>query len=156
MNTYQFNSLKSWHPPLKEATKLMLWWWTLIRWTASLSVIPQWGAADTEIKVPSGKNTELKRSPFKACSRSVYSRRCHAYCQGFLSLPISTLLVHSPAFFRNLSWFLLCWLWLPHSSCVGPQKKNKVTLPNAGSHAECLRNMNMLKKQNMTCGMITC
>ena len=25
---------------------------------------PQWGAADAEIKVPSGENTELKRSPF--------------------------------------------------------------------------------------------
>ena len=32
---------------------------------------PQWGAADAEIKVPSGENTELKRSPFKAWSRSV-------------------------------------------------------------------------------------
>ena len=29
----------------------------------------QRGAADTEIKVPSGENTELKRSPFKAWSR---------------------------------------------------------------------------------------
>ena len=27
---------------------------------------PQWRAADAEIKVPSGENTELKRSPFKA------------------------------------------------------------------------------------------
>ena len=27
---------------------------------------PQCGAADAEIKVPSGENTELKRSPFKA------------------------------------------------------------------------------------------
>ena len=26
---------------------------------------PQWGAADAEIKVPSGENRELKRSPFK-------------------------------------------------------------------------------------------
>ena len=32
---------------------------------------PQWGAADAEIKVPSGESTELKRSPFKAWSRSV-------------------------------------------------------------------------------------
>ena len=30
---------------------------------------PQWGAADAEIKVPSGENTELKRSPFKAWSK---------------------------------------------------------------------------------------
>ena len=26
---------------------------------------PQWGVADAEIKVSSGENTELKRSPFK-------------------------------------------------------------------------------------------
>ena len=32
--------------------------------TASLAT-PQWGAADAEIEVPSGENTELKRSPFK-------------------------------------------------------------------------------------------
>ena len=31
----------------------------------------RWGAADTEIKVPSGENTEFKCSPFKAWSRSV-------------------------------------------------------------------------------------
>ena len=30
------------------------------------NITPQWGAADAEIKVPSGENTELKRSPFKA------------------------------------------------------------------------------------------
>ncbi len=46
--------------------------------------IPQWGAADAEIKVPSGENTELKRSSFQAWSRSVYSHTCYAYCQGVL------------------------------------------------------------------------
>ena len=30
------------------------------------TVLPQWGAADAEIRVPSGENTELKRSPFEA------------------------------------------------------------------------------------------
>ena len=40
---------------------------------------PQWGAADAEIKAPSGENTELKRSPFKVWSRSVYSHTCYAY-----------------------------------------------------------------------------
>ena len=49
----------------------------------SLAFAPQWGAADAEIKVPSGENTELKRSPFKAWSRSVFSHTCYAYCQGF-------------------------------------------------------------------------
>ena len=43
-----------------------------------------WGAADAEIKVPSGESTELKHSPFKAWSRSVYGHTCYVYCQGFL------------------------------------------------------------------------
>ena len=34
---------------------------------------PQWVAADAEVKVPSGENTDLKRSPFNASSRSEYS-----------------------------------------------------------------------------------
>ena len=50
----------------------------------SLNGSPKWGAADAEIKVPSGENTELKRSLFKAWSMSVYSHTCCAYCQGFL------------------------------------------------------------------------
>ena len=84
---------------------------------------PQWGAADTEVKVPSGENTELKRSPCKACSRSVYSHTCCAYYQGFLPclfLPFRFIHLH---FFQNLSRFLLCWLWLTHVSCVSPQGK---------------------------------
>ena len=38
----------------------------------SSRLVPQWGVADAEIKVPSDENTELKGSPFKAWSRSVY------------------------------------------------------------------------------------
>ena len=34
------------------------------------SETPQWGAADAEIKVPFGENTELKRSTFEAWFRS--------------------------------------------------------------------------------------
>ena len=41
----------------------------------------------------------------------------------YYSLLISTLPVHSPPFFPNLSRFFLCWLWLTHGSCVGPQNK---------------------------------
>ena len=66
---------------------------------------PQWGAADAEIKVPSGENTELKRSPFQAWSRSVYSHTCYACCQGFLPclfLPFRSIHLH---FFQNLSQF---------------------------------------------------
>ena len=50
----------------------------------SLESPPQWGAADAEIKVPSGENTELERSPFKAWSRSVHCHACYAYCQEFV------------------------------------------------------------------------
>ena len=78
----------------------------------SCLTIPQWGATDAEIKVPSGENTERKRSPFKALSRSVYSHKCYAYCQGFfpcLFLPFQSIHLH---FFQNLSRFVLCWLWL--------------------------------------------
>ena len=66
---------------------------------------PQWGAADADIKVPSGENTELKRSPFQAWSRSVYSHTCYAYCQGVLPclfLPFQSIHQH---FFQNLSQF---------------------------------------------------
>ena len=66
---------------------------------------PQWGAADAEIKVPSDENTELKHSPFKAWSKSVYSHVCYAYRQGFLLclfLPFRSIHLH---FFQNLSRF---------------------------------------------------
>ena len=94
----------------------------------------QWGAADAEIKVPSGENTDLQRSPFKAWSKSVYSHTCYAYRQGFLSclfLPFRSILLH---FFQNPSQFFLCWLWLTHSTCVGPQ--NKIGHP-AGCRFPC-------------------
>ena len=48
---------------------VFLCWGSLPTWTL------QWGAAET---------TELKGSPFKAWSRSVYSHTCYAYCQGVL------------------------------------------------------------------------
>ena len=75
---------------------------------------PQWGAADAEIKVPSGENTELKRSPFQAWSRSVYSHICCAYCQGVLPclfLPFQPIHLH----FLSKP--------LPIFSCVGLQNK---------------------------------
>ena len=65
------------------------------------------GPAGAEIKVPSGENTELKRSPFKAWRRSVYSKTCYAYCQGFfpcLFLPFRSIHLH---FFQNLSHFFV-------------------------------------------------
>ena len=50
--------------------------------------------------------------------------------------------------------FSLCWLWLTHGSCVGPQNKIGHLL-DAGSHVECPRNINRLKK-TWLCGMMTC
>ena len=75
----------------------------------------QWGAADAEIKVPSGENTELKRSPFKAWSRSVYSHTCCSYCQGCLPcyyLPFRSIHLHfSPKLLPKFSCVScgLCW-----------------------------------------------
>ena len=100
----------------------------------SCTFTPQWGAADAEIKVPSGENIEFKCSPFKGWSRSVYSHTCYAYCQGFLPclfLPFRSIHIH---FFQNLFRFLLCWPWLTHGSCVGPQ--NKIGHP-AGCRFPC-------------------
>ena len=82
-----------------------------VQYTVSVSPsAPQWGAADAEIKVPSGENTELKHSPFQAWSRSVYSHTCYAYCRGVLPclfLPFQSIHLH---FFQNLSqFFFLCW-----------------------------------------------
>ena len=87
----------------------LVWWHIIIKWRLDCSVVAwQWGTADAEIKVPSGENIELKRSPFKAWSRSVYSHACY-YCQGFLPclfLPLWSVHLH---FFPKS----------PNFSCVG-------------------------------------
>ena len=78
-----------------------------------------------KLKVPSGENTELKRSPFQSWSRSVYSHTCYAYCQGVLPclfLPFQSIHLH---FFQNLSQFF---------SCAGLQ--NKIGHP-AGCRFPC-------------------
>ena len=90
------------------------------KWLSFCTLTPQLRAEDAEIKVPSGENTELKRSPFKAWSSSVYSHTCCAYCQRFLAclfLLFRSVHLH---YFQNLSRVFLCWLWLTHGSCVGP------------------------------------
>ena len=99
------------------------------------SIAPLWGAADAEIKVPSVENTELKRSPFKAWCRSVYSHTCYAYCQAFLPclfLPFRYIYLQfsktSPDFFPVLA------VANNTRSCVGPQ--NKIGHP-AGGRFQC-------------------
>ena len=89
----------------------------------SYCLLPQWGAADAEIKVPSDENTELKRSPFKAWSRSAYSHTCYVYCRGFLLcllLPFRSIHLH---FFQNLLIFPPVLAVADTGSCAGPQSK---------------------------------
>ena len=89
----------------------------------ALSTFPQWGAVDAEIKVPSGENTELKRSPSIAWSRSAYSHTCYAYCQEFLPclfLPFRAIHLH---FFQNFPRFFPVLALANTGSCVGPQNK---------------------------------
>ena len=84
---------------------------------------PQWRAADAEIKVSSGENTELKGSPFKAWSSSAYSHTCYAYCQEFLPcsfLPFRSIHLH---FFQNLSAFFPVLAAANTGFCAGPQYK---------------------------------
>ena len=128
------------------------------RYESHLKWCPQWGAADTEIKVPSGENARLKLSPFKAWSRSVYSHTCYAYCQGFLPCLVSPFRSIHLHCFQNLSRFLLSWPWLTQCSCVCPQ--NKIGHP-AGCRfpcwvpAEYKQAKKERKKKRETCGMMT-
>ena len=92
-------------------------------WTGAHAVAPRWGAADAEIKVPSDENTELKGSPFKAWSRSVYCQACYAHCQGFppcLFLPFRSIYLN---FFQNISRFFPVLAVANTGSCGSPQNK---------------------------------
>ena len=54
------------------------------------------------------RTQDLKRSPFKAWSRSAYSHIGYAYCQGFLPclfVPFRSIHLH---FFQNFSRFFSC------------------------------------------------
>ena len=116
----------------KSLSFLLFLYRTLLLRTYCLCNSPQWGDTDAEIKVPSGENTELNRSPFKVWSRSVYGHTLLHLLPWISSSLISTLPIHSPPFFffQNLSRFFLCWLWLTHGSCVGPQ--NEIGHPAGG------------------------
>ena len=79
--------------------------WTTSRWKFTARD-ETWlcGTADVEIKEPFVDNPELKGSPLKAWSGSVYSRACYTYCQGFLLCyfpPSRSVHLHR---FQNLSW----------------------------------------------------
>ena len=94
-------SVRHWDPWLPEGKYIL-------QGSSIFITSPQWGAADAEIKVPSGENTELKRSPFKAWSMSVYSYTCYAYRQGFL-----------PYFYPSGPFTCIFFKTSPDFSCVG-------------------------------------
>ena len=113
------------------------------------SLFPRSGELRTQKLKSHLVRTELKRSPFQAWSRSVYSHTCYAYCQGFLPclfLPFRS--IHLRFFPKSLPNFFLCWLWLNTCSCVGLQ--NKIGHP-AGCRFPCSvpRNINRLKKHDL-------
>ena len=88
--------------------KFLAMWSFLCSVSFSLSLFPCSGELRTQKLVPSGENTELKRSPFKAWSRSAYSHTCYAYCQEFLPclfLSLQSIHLH---FSQNHSWFFSC------------------------------------------------
>ena len=90
----------------------------------------QWGAADAKFKVPSGENTQLKRSPSKTWSRSVYSHACYAYSQGFLPCLFLPSGPFNCIFSKTSSDFFPLLAVANTGSCVGPQNK-------IGHPAEC-------------------
>ena len=73
---------------------------------------PQWGAADAEIKVPSGENTELKRSPLKPgigqsiAIHATLTARDFFLAYFYPSGPFTCI------FSKTSPDFLLRWLWL--------------------------------------------
>ena len=95
---------------------------------------PQWRAADAEIKVPSGENTKITCSPFKAWSRSVYGHACYTYCQGFLPCLFLPFWSIPCIFFQNLSRFFPALAVANNGSYVDPQ--NKIGHP-AGCRFPC-------------------
>ena len=102
--------------------------------SGQFSLLLQWGAADAEIKIPSGENTELKRSPSKAWSRSLYSHTCYAYSQRFF--PCFFLLFRSIHlhFFKNLYRVFPLLTVVNTASYVG--LRNKLAHP-AGCRFPC-------------------
>ena len=74
-------------------------------------------------QVPSDENTELKSSPFKVWSRSVYCHAYYAYRQGLLPcyfLPFRSIYLH---FFQSLSRVFPVLAVANTGCCVDPQNE---------------------------------
>ena len=107
----------------------------MLLFTITRHIFPLSGeAADTEIKVPSEMNSELKGSPLKPGVGHYIAIRATLTARDFF-LAYFDPPVNSPAFFpKHLPIFPLCWLWLTRGSCVGLQ--NKIDHP-AGRRFPC-------------------
>ena len=81
------------------------------------------GTADAESKVPSVENTELRCSPFKALSRSIYSHTCCTYSQGFLPCYFYSSGQFTCIFSKKTSRFFPVLAVANTGFCVGPQNK---------------------------------
>ena len=95
--------------------------------------LPQWGASDAEIKVPSGENTELKRSPFQAGVGQYIAIHAALTARDFFRTyfyPFGPF----TCIFPNLSRFFPVLAVANTGSCVGPQ--NKIGHP-AGCRFPC-------------------
>ena len=77
ISTVCFNSLSC---KFSQYLSDLIQLYTPTRKLRSASDTPTVGSCRCRNKVPSGENTELERSPFKAWSRSVSSHTCYTYC----------------------------------------------------------------------------
>ena len=73
---------------------------------------PQWGAADAEIKVPSGGNTELKRSPFKVGVGQYIAIHATLTARDFFLAYFYPSGPFTCVFSKTSPDFFLCWLGL--------------------------------------------
>ena len=84
---------------------------------------PQWGAAH-KLKSHLLKTQTLKVLPLNPGVGQYIAMHATLTARDFF---LSCLFLHFRSnhlhFFRNLSRFFLCRLWLTHGSCVGPQNK---------------------------------
>ena len=94
-----------------------------MKFVFSPDVNPQWGAADAEIKVPSGENTELNVLPLKPGVGQYVAIHATLTAMDFFLADLYSSSPFTCILPKTSSDFFMCWLWLTHGSCVGPRNK---------------------------------
>ena len=95
-----------------------------------LLLVQQWGAEDAEIKVPSARTQSLNVLLLEPGVGQYIAIHATLTARNFFLAYFYPSGPFTCIFFQNLSRFFLCWLWLTHGSCVGPQ--NKIGHPARG------------------------